>query len=67
MVSQPDDADRSRRYDQRSGTRTYRCTEPPPALQRWDASSLLTQHAGHDPAQCLPYAAALARLSTPLS
>ncbi|WP_157103563.1 hypothetical protein [Nocardia harenae] len=57
MVGQPDDAERAC---------TYRCTELPPALQRWDASSVLTRHAGHDPARCLPYAAALARLSTPL-
>ncbi|UGT59937.1 hypothetical protein [Nocardia asteroides] len=49
------------------GIRTYRCDELPPDLQRWDASSVLTRHAGHDPARCLPYAAALARLSTPLS
>ncbi|MFC3964378.1 hypothetical protein [Nocardia jiangsuensis] len=65
-MSQPDGAESVRYYDQRQGTRTYRCSEPPPALQRWDAASVLTRHAGHDPARCLPYAAALARLSTPL-
>ncbi|MEV0357526.1 hypothetical protein AB0H71_15825 [Nocardia sp. NPDC050697] len=66
MVSQPDASDRARRQGQHDETRTYRCTEPPPALQRWDAASVLTRHSGHDPARCLPYAAALARLSTPL-
>ncbi|WP_067653064.1 hypothetical protein [Nocardia harenae] len=67
MESQPDSADSARRDDQQDGTRTYRCSERPPALHRWDASSVLSRHSGHDPARCLPYAAALARLSTPLS
>ncbi|MFC3963456.1 hypothetical protein [Nocardia jiangsuensis] len=67
MENQPDGAERARRDSQGDATRTYRCTEAPPALHRWDASSVLSQHAGDDPARCLPYAAALARLSTPLA
>lgn len=46
---------------------SYGCDERPDELERWDAASVLTRHAGHDPACCLPYAEALARLSTPLS
>ncbi|MFC8528279.1 hypothetical protein [Nocardia sp. NPDC057227] len=65
-MSQPEGAERARHFEQRDGIRTYRCAEPPPTLQRWDAASVLTRHAGHDPKRCLPYAAALARLSTPL-
>ncbi|MEV0357481.1 hypothetical protein AB0H71_15600 [Nocardia sp. NPDC050697] len=56
MESRPDDK-----------PHTYRCDEHPGSLARWDAASVLTRHAGHDPMRCLPYVAALARLSTPLA
>ncbi|MFC3966483.1 hypothetical protein [Nocardia jiangsuensis] len=67
MESRPAAAERARRHDQDDRPCTYRCDEHPGGLERWDASSVLTRHAGHDPARCLPYAAALARLSTPLA